>query len=63
MNLSKISMRDRFLEKGNTGTVEEKETEKRRNYILCLVLMKCRSNSPMKAAVIAQTVLLCDNHT
>lgn len=27
------------------------------------ILMKCKSNSLMKAAVIAQTVLLCDNHT
>ena len=25
--------------------------------------MKCSGNSPMKEAVIAQTVLLCDNHS
>lgn len=55
---------EKATERWKQGTIEEKTMgKKRRNYILCFILMKCKSNSLMKAAVIAQTVLLCDNHT
>lgn len=42
---------------------EHCEDEKRHKYVPFAVLMTCRNNSLVKALVIAQTDVLCDNHT